>query len=126
MTTADKAARRILVVEDDGLVREAMSAVLQGEGYRVDAAENGREALDYLRADGRPDLILLDLMMPVMDGWEFRRQQCCDEALASVPVVVVSAADSVQSTAASLGAAGFLQKPVDVATLLRAVGRHCG
>jgi CheY-like chemotaxis protein len=115
----------ILLVEDDEATRTAMALALELQGYTVTAVANGQEALDQLRAAGRPCLILLDLMMPVMDGWQFRRAQAQDPALAGIPVVVVSADGSVPQKAAALGAAGFLQKPVEVDDLLVTVQRHC-
>src|SRR5215218_4757012 len=84
---------RVLVVEDDEDLREMMGHLLQAEGFRPDLAGDGAEALDKLRATPeQPDLILLDLMMPRMDGWTFRREQEGEPALANIPVVVVSAA----------------------------------
>jgi CheY-like chemotaxis protein len=117
-------AKRILVVEDDDFTRETMTMLLAIEGFTVTAAANGQEALDKLRAAAPPDLILLDLMMPVKDGWQFRREQAQDPALASIPVVVVSAAGDVGQKAASIGAAGYLQKPVEPGVLLATVRQH--
>ena len=82
---------RILVVEDDEDAREAMVALLQMKGYRAVPAGNGQEALDYLRRAPVPDLIILDLWMPVMDGWQFRSEQAKDPRLKNVPVIVVTA-----------------------------------
>jgi CheY-like chemotaxis protein len=116
--------RTILVVEDDAATRDALAMVLAAEGYSVVGAANGQEALSRLHTAPRPDLILLDLMMPVMDGWQFRREQAQDPALAGIPVVVLSADSNVQQKAASLHAAGYLQKPVDIENLLDAIGRY--
>ena len=115
----------ILVVEDDPDTRRAMRIVLEGEGYRVDGAANGQEALDFLRQDGKPCVILLDLMMPVMDGWRFREEQSQDPNLAEIPVVVVSADGNVPQKASALGAAGYIQKPAEIDLLLQAFGEHC-
>ena len=82
---------QILVVEDDEDAREAMVALLQMKGYRAVPAGNGREALDYLDQAPPPDLIILDLWMPVMDGWQFRSEQMKNPRLADIPVIVVSA-----------------------------------
>ncbi|HWX35745.1 MAG TPA: response regulator, partial [Steroidobacteraceae bacterium] len=83
---------KILVVEDERGQREALAEVLSRLGYEVQCAANGSEALELMRhSESLPGLILLDLMMPVMDGWEFRAQQRKDRALADVPVVVLSA-----------------------------------
>ncbi len=97
----------LLLVDDDERVREALVALLEAQGYPVVGAANGREALDVLRVRGlRPGLILLDLMMPVMDGWQFRAAQLADAELATVPVVVFSAHPRARETAVSLRAAG--------------------
>lgn len=115
----------VLLVEDDADVRFMLSMILEAEGYQVATAADGREALDQLRTRSRPSLILLDLMMPVMDGWRFRAEQQQDPALASIPVVVISAADGVPQKAASIGAAGYLRKPIDFDALLDMVRRYC-
>jgi CheY-like chemotaxis protein len=113
----------ILLVEDDDDIRSLMEAVLDDEGYSVCSAENGYRGLEVARAR-HPVLILLDLMMPVMNGWEFRAHQKKDADLADIPVVVVSAAG--QESVVSLGAAAFLPKPFDVDSLVRAVRQHAG
>lgn len=115
----------LLVVEDEPDTRRAMHIVLSGSGYAVATAANGRDALEFLHRHPPPDLILLDLMMPDMDGWQFREQQSHDPALASVPVVVVSADDEAERKARQIGAAGCLAKPVEVDELLRTVHRYC-
>jgi CheY-like chemotaxis protein len=114
----------ILIVEDDADLREMMAQLLTLEGYRAETVANGKDALDYLYQSARPDLILLDLMMPIMDGWEFRRRQREDPRLATVPVVVLSALD--QTRAADLGGTAFLKKPLDFDRLLELVRQHCG
>lgn len=111
------AGKSILVVEDDDLIRRAIEMVLQWEGYRVDCAANGQEALDYLRAGNRPALIVLDVMMPVLDGEQFRQQQMNDPALAEIPVIVVSAA----TFAATVNAVRHIRKPFEVQELLEAI-----
>jgi CheY-like chemotaxis protein len=112
---------RILVVEDDEDAREAMVALLQMKGYRAVPAGNGKEALDYLRKAPVPDLILLDLWMPVMDGWEFRQHQKQDPRLSTVPVVVVTAL----SDRTDVDADEIIIKPVDVGHLLATVDHYC-
>jgi len=113
-----------LIVEDDEDLREMMAQLLTLEGFDAATVANGREALDYLRHNSTvPDVILLDLMMPVMDGWEFRRRQKADPALAPVPVIVLSALD--QARAANLDATAFLKKPLDFDRLLTLVRSHC-
>ena len=113
----------VLIVEDDEDLREMMAQLLTLEGFQTAAVANGREALDYLYGSARPDVILLDLMMPVMDGWEFRRRQQADPILAPVPVIVLSALD--QARAANLDATAFLKKPLDFDHLLTLVRSHC-
>ena len=121
-----EARKSILVVEDDAATRDAVSLALEDEGYSVTGVANGKEALLHLRgAPSPPDLILLDLMMPVMNGSEFRKQQRQDPALKSIPVVVVSADAGVPQKAAALDAAEYLIKPVDFDKLIEAVQRHC-
>jgi len=100
-----------------------MAQLLTLEGFVATTVSNGREALDYLRQGDRPDIILLDLMMPVMDGWEFRRKQQSDPALAAVPVVVLSALD--HRRAADVDAVAFLKKPLDFDRLLELVRQYC-
>src|SRR5262249_26330672 len=90
----------ILLVEDDGDTRDGITPVLEGVGYKVESVTNGQEALDQLRTSTAPPcLILLDLMMPVMDGWQFRDEQQRDPFLSSIPVVVVSADGNVDQKA---------------------------
>jgi CheY-like chemotaxis protein len=113
----------VLIVEDDVDLREMMAQLLALEGFHAEAVANGRDALDYLEKGHYPDLILLDLMMPVMDGWEFRRRQRSNPRLAAVPVVVLSALD--QSRSADLGSTAFLKKPLDFDRLLELVRRYC-
>ncbi|PYQ78988.1 MAG: response regulator [Acidobacteria bacterium] len=98
----------VLIVEDDADLREMMAQLLSLEGFQAAAVANGSEALQYLHNGHiKPDVILLDLMMPVMDGWEFRRKQQADPAFADVPVIVLSALD--QSRAADVQAEAFLK-----------------
>jgi CheY-like chemotaxis protein len=121
-----RVCRRVIVVDDDVAIREVLSQLLQMQGYEVTSACNGREAMACLRLRGEACLILLDLMMPVMDGWTFRDEQRRDPELASIPVVVISAVGDAREKAAALEAAGYLDKPLDYDELLEAVGRHCG
>jgi CheY-like chemotaxis protein len=112
----------VLIVEDDADLRDMMAQLLSLEGFRAETVANGREALDYLSRGSFPQVILLDLMMPVMDGWEFRRQQRDHPEFASLPVVVLSALDG--SRIAGLGTA-VLKKPLDFDRLLEMVRRYC-
>ncbi|HTM22199.1 MAG TPA: response regulator [Kofleriaceae bacterium] len=120
------ASRRVLIVEDDDDISESMADLLEGEGYKVGRAADGAQALRLLRAaDGnRPGLILLDLMMPRMDGYQFRAEQRADPALAGIPVLVMSAAGDMEARAAELGAGGYLKKPFrDLDAIVAAVNR---
>jgi CheY-like chemotaxis protein len=116
---------QILIVDDDRDIREALAALLQAEGYRCANATNGREALDYLLAQPAPALILLDLTMPVMDGFDFRSVQVDVDRLREIPVVVMSSIGRAKSAARDLGAADYLEKPIDVALLFQKVRSIC-
>jgi CheY-like chemotaxis protein len=113
----------VLIVEDDPDLREMMAQLLTLEGFQAAAVANGREALDYLEDSSAPDIILLDLMMPIMDGWEFRRRQRQNPDLSSVPVIVLSALD--QSRTGGLDPVAFLKKPLDFDRLLQLVRSYC-
>jgi signal transduction histidine kinase len=113
--------KRILIVEDDAPIQSALASLLDDEGYQVSLANDGEEALNRMEGDALPDLILLDLRMPVMDGWEFRSAQKRDSRLAQVPVVVLSADGS--SHAAAVSADAFLPKPLDTDQLLATIER---
>jgi CheY-like chemotaxis protein len=117
---------RILVVEDDELIRESLVEVLGDNGYEVIGAADGQEALDQL--DQLPDppcLIVLDLMMPVMDGREFRRIQREDPRHRDIPVVVISAFRDLDEIAKELAPIGHFKKPIKLADLLAVVQTHC-
>jgi CheY-like chemotaxis protein len=115
--------KSVLVVEDDNAVREITVLLLEGQGYAVTSARDGREALALLRCQPPPGLILLDLWMPRMNGWQFREHQQGDPALASIPVLVVSAVADAAERAGTLGGVVFLQKPVAPDDLFAAVAR---
>jgi signal transduction histidine kinase len=117
----DVAPARILLVEDDVAIREAVETALQDEGYRVTCAANGREAMDLLLSGAAADLIILDLRMPIMDGWEFRAVQKSNPAIAAIPIIAVSADGSAQ--AAAIDAEAYLRKPLSIETLLGTIGR---
>lgn len=114
----------ILIVDDDADIREALIDVLTDHGYRVLAVRNGREALDHLRLGPRPSLILLDAMMPVMDGLSFRREQLTDPELRELPVLMISAGSHSKLDVAELGLVGVLQKPIDLDRLLEVISLH--
>ena len=126
MLTKDLMAKFILIVEDDADVAQSVAEVLEISGYGTAIAANGQEALDHLRTNDRPDLILLDMMMPVMDGWQFRQEQRMLPAFASIPVVIVTADGDARRKAASIEAAGYIVKPVTIDGLLDVVERVCG
>ena len=107
--------QRILVVEDEPDLRQVLATVLEMEGAEVLTAANGLEALKLATAC-RPSIIVLDLMMPVMSGEDFRRAQLADETIRDIPVVVVSAHHDTPAIAARLDAAGYLEKPLDLET----------
>jgi len=111
----------VLIIEDDEGVRDAIAAILREEGYEVDVAASGAAALHRLAEGARPSLILLDLMMPEMDGIAFRRRQLDDPALRAIPVVIISARPDVARQAERLHADAFLQKPMSFEELLHVV-----
>jgi CheY-like chemotaxis protein len=118
---------RVLVVDDDPDIRETVIEVLEENGHRALGAANGKEALARLRAsDELPCLILLDLMMPTMNGQEFRAEQLKDPALKPIPVIVISAFRDAAEKAAELDAAGHLDKPVHLDELITLVDQFCG
>ena len=127
MNTQASSDKSILIVEDDIDVRETLSEVLTDEGYKITAFSGGRAALEHLRkATTLPALILLDLMMPNMDGWEFRAEQRRNAEVPRVPTVILSADGNVEQNMESLQADGYLRKPIHIKTLLQLVERFCG
>jgi len=114
----------ILVVEDDDIIRPVWTKVLQRAGHQVMSASRGQEALDYLRqSQPLPDLILLDLMMPSMDGLQFLQERKQELLLATVPVIVISGVELERSQFAPFDIAGQLQKPVTMKELLETVAQ---
>jgi CheY-like chemotaxis protein len=118
--------RTIMIVEDDAAIREAVKDSFDLLGYSVLSASNGREALQALSSADQPCLILLDIMMPVMDGWEFRRQQLADPKLAQIPVVVMTADGNAQEKAMRMQAELGLRKPLELDDLTSVAKRYCG
>ncbi|HET9594458.1 MAG TPA: response regulator [Anaeromyxobacteraceae bacterium] len=114
----------VMVIEDDFAIRETLRELLEDQGFHVTGAANGREALARL-AEHAPRLILLDLMMPVMDGIEFRSAQQRDERLAGIPVVVISADHGLAQKASNMAVEGFLAKPFELDELIETVQRYC-
>jgi CheY-like chemotaxis protein len=113
-----------LVVDDDPDIRDSLREVLEDEGYDVSCVGNGREALDHLQAASpRPCVILLDLMMPVMDGWQFRKEQKkLEPEIANIPLVVITATGK---RPVLVDAAELVMKPLDLNRLFEAVERYC-
>lgn len=118
-------AEYLLVVEDDEEVRENLAVLLGLRGYRVRTAREGREALARIEQHGQPCLIILDLMMPVMDGWTFHAAVKADSALRQVPVIILSGVTDASSATRALEAVGHLKKPCDLNKLYGLVAAHC-
>ena len=118
----NRARRDILVVDDDADLRETLQALLDDSGYGVTAVANGQAALDQLKAGARPSLILLDLMMPEMNGWQFLERARADSILGSIPVVIMTArkAADLQPPLSR----HVLHKPFDGAKLLSTIARY--
>jgi CheY-like chemotaxis protein len=114
----------ILLVEDDDDIRAVIVEVLHDAGFDVISAANGREALEKLAQLQPWELIVLDLMMPVMNGWEFRRAQLADERIRDVPVLLMSGVADAREAQRGLGSAGVLRKPFTVDDLVDAVARE--
>jgi CheY-like chemotaxis protein len=110
----------ILVVDDDPDLRETLQMLLEASGFAVATAANGQAALDHLRSGARPSLILLDLMMPEMNGWEFLEHSRADASLAGIPIVIMTA----HKAATDLPLDDVLYKPFNAAKLLAVAGRH--
>ena len=123
---APTAGHYVLVVEDNEDVRETLVELLESYGYDAIGAEHGREALDKLALLGtRPCMIVLDLMMPVMDGRTFRLEQLKQPDVSGVPVVVISAYDESPERMRDMQALAYLRKPINLNELMRVVGEHC-
>ncbi len=110
--------RKLLLVEDDAELRQSLCDLLTDAGYDVECAENGRVALTFLEDSPPPCLVLLDLMMPVMNGWEFRDAQSRNAKISDIPVVILTADGRADMKAETLRAAGYLRKPIQVDRLL--------
>ncbi len=120
-------AAAVLVVDDDRNVCDLIRAELEDRGYGAAVAFNGREALDYLRGSAPPPrLILLDLMMPVMNGWEFQKVREDDPALAGIPLAIITGLADGGEKARRLGAVDVLLKPSRVEELAALAARFCG
>ena len=114
-------AKKILIVEDDISIRELLEELLISESYEVVTAAHGGEALEVLRGQELPHLILMDLMMPVLDGYGFRKELLKDSNLSNIPVVAMSAEASAAEKIKGYGVAAFLSKPVEIDTILQTI-----
>ena len=116
----------ILIVDDDAGIRQLLLLFLEHKGYTAKTVANGREALNQLQLDQPlPMLILLDLMMPIMDGAAFRQAQQADPRIAAIPVVVLSAAENIEAQAPLLTADAYVPKPIEFDNLLQVVEQYC-
>jgi CheY-like chemotaxis protein len=122
----DAQPRLILIIEDDNDLASTLADAVEMHGYRVGVAANGREGIELLRTGERPDAILLDMMMPVMNGWEFREAQLAMDEVASIPVIAVTADGRANEKANEISAAGVLTKPVRIANLMHEITRVAG
>lgn len=121
--TVPECCQSILVVEDDDDIRNAIVDLLENEGYNAQPAINGKDALEKLRGiDHKPCLVLLDMMMPIMNGREFLDEVMKDSHLAPIPVLIVSAVADKSNTE---GSVGFLKKPIDIDVVLKVVSQYC-
>jgi CheY-like chemotaxis protein len=118
-------SHEILIVEDDSALREALAQVLSDEGYELLSARDGLEAVNCLKKGNRPDVILLDLSMPVVNGWEFRMFQKRDPELARIPIVLITAGGYSREEVAWLEPSALIPKPVDLDVLLAVIRRFC-
>jgi CheY-like chemotaxis protein len=119
--------KNVLVVEDNSVEREGLSAILQQEGYNVIAAANGKEAIARWQGLPTPDVMLLDMMMSEGDGWQLLAPFRRDPTLASIPIIIMTGLEiASQEWSRSLGAAGLVRKPIDVPQLLEELARVLG
>jgi CheY-like chemotaxis protein len=115
----------VLILDDDDGPRDNLARLIRTEGYAVDTARNGQEALEKLRGGALPCIILTDLQMPEMDGFEFRDVQLADPNFQHIPVVLYSAAPSLSDYAELLNAAAFVRKPTELERLMALIRKHC-
>jgi CheY-like chemotaxis protein len=118
--------KKILLVEDDQDIRETLIELLEGEGYEVIFAENGQVGLDKLsQVKMLPNLILLDLMMPIKDGFQFCAEKDADPKLAHLPVIVMSADGHIRENQKRVNASAYLKKPLDIYEIIEIVEKYC-
>jgi CheY-like chemotaxis protein len=113
--------KTFLVIEDDPDSRDAFCALIQIKGHDAIGVGNGQDALAFLRTHPPPSAIVLDMRMPIMDGWQFRQIQCSDPSLKNIPVLVVSAEERFKKPVLDSGVAAFIEKPIDPDALLLAL-----
>ncbi|HXH30332.1 MAG TPA: response regulator [Bacteriovoracaceae bacterium] len=119
-------AKKIFIVEDDEAIRESLVELLETEGYEVFSAENGQDALEQLSSGTHlPALILLDLMMPIKDGYQFYEEKALNKKIADIPVVIMSADGDLKRKIEKLGISRYLKKPVDIEKVLSMVAEIC-
>lgn len=121
--TDSKFCKEILIVEDDEAIRTSLRLALELAGFQVTTAANGQEGLEHLKKISRPCLILLDLMMPVMNGWQFAEALQKDMVLAAIPVAIVTA---YSDRAKDIQAQAIVKKPIDLGVLMKIVHQYCG
>jgi CheY-like chemotaxis protein len=126
MSATNEGAMTVLVVEDDLWEQKVLQAQLEARGFSVVIAEDGRQALKYLRQNRPPACIVLDLMMPVMDGWELRERQLADPTLAPIPVVITTALSEQGRHTPVLEGLPIIPKPFDLDRLADLVTSLCG
>lgn len=117
------ARKRILIVEDDNDIRENLKDFLEIEGHSVLTATNGKEGLEALEKSPKPDLILLDLMMPIMNGFEFAEHLKANKLFHEVPIIIMSADNQCEKKVAILGIKNIIKKPFELNDLIDLVGR---
>jgi two-component system, chemotaxis family, chemotaxis protein CheY len=111
----------VLVIDDDAEIRQALTEILEDEQYAVQAAANGKEALELLERGPCPDVILLDVMMPVMDGWHFLSARLGRPELVEIPIIIISAGTEAEREAQKVGVFEFARKPLHVDDLIRRI-----
>ena len=115
----------ILIIEDDDDLRDSLFELISLKGYKVEAVANGREALERLADVPVPCLIILDLMLPVISGWEFRRQQLSDPRLSKIPTVILSGISNLETESRRLQAIACVSKPIDFDLLFKTIDEYC-
>lgn len=115
--------KQILVIEDDRDIRESIVELLEYEQFDVISAVNGQEGLALLRSGAKPNLILLDLMMPVMDGFQFRKEQSNSPEFSNIPVIIMTADGHVEAKKDLVGAVNFIRKPLSIDSALEVINQ---